>query len=50
MPAPPALLCYDGSPGARRAIDVGGGLLGGGPAVVLTSSRDGSEPRKAGMC
>ncbi|OLE31876.1 MAG: hypothetical protein AUG47_08130 [Alphaproteobacteria bacterium 13_1_20CM_3_64_12] len=36
MPAPPALLCYDGSPGARRAIDVGGGLLGGGPAVVLT--------------
>jgi len=36
MPAPPARLCYDGSPGARRAIDVGGGLLGGGPAVVLT--------------
>ena len=36
MPAPPALLCYDGSPGARRAIGVAGGLLGGGPAVVLT--------------
>jgi nucleotide-binding universal stress UspA family protein len=36
MPAPPALLCYDGSPGARRAIGFAGGLLGGGPAVVLT--------------
>jgi nucleotide-binding universal stress UspA family protein len=36
MPAPPALLCYDGSPGARRAIGVAGGLLGGGPAFVLT--------------
>src|SRR5436305_10243202 len=36
MPAPPALPCDDGSPGARRAIGVAGGLLGGGPAVVLT--------------
>jgi nucleotide-binding universal stress UspA family protein len=32
----PALLCYDGSDPARRAIEHAGVLLGGGPAVVLT--------------
>lgn len=34
--AGPAVLCYDGSEGARRAIRESGRLLGGGPAVVLT--------------
>jgi nucleotide-binding universal stress UspA family protein len=32
----PALLCYDGSSNARRAIEVAGALVGGGSAVVLT--------------
>ncbi len=32
----PALLCYDGSDAARRAIESAGALLGGGNAVVLT--------------
>jgi nucleotide-binding universal stress UspA family protein len=32
----PAILCYDGSDEARRAIEVAGELLGGGPAVVVT--------------
>ena len=32
----PALLCYDGSDPAKRAIEEAGALLGGGPAVVLT--------------
>ena len=32
----PAILCYDGSDEARHAIEAGGALLGGGPAVVLT--------------
>jgi nucleotide-binding universal stress UspA family protein len=32
----PALLCYDGSEPARRAIERAGPLLGGGPAKVLT--------------
>jgi nucleotide-binding universal stress UspA family protein len=32
----PALLCFDGSDGARRAIERAGALLGGGPALVLT--------------
>ena len=32
----PALLCYDGSEPARLAIEHAGGVLGGGPAVVLT--------------
>src|SRR4051794_14116446 len=36
VPTGPALLCYDGSDDARHAIDVAGGLLRGGPAVVLT--------------
>ena len=31
----PALLCYDGSPGARAAIDHAAVVLGGGPAIVL---------------
>jgi len=31
----PALLCYDGSEGARTAIDRAGAVLGGGPAIVL---------------
>ena len=31
------LLCYDGSDHARRAIEVAGALLGGGPAIVLTA-------------
>lgn len=31
----PALYCYDGSDGAKRAIAVAAGLLGGGPAVVV---------------
>ncbi len=34
--AGPALLCYDGSPSAGRAIERAGAVLGGGPAVVLT--------------
>lgn len=32
----PALLCYDGSEPARRAIERAGRVLGGGPATVLT--------------
>jgi nucleotide-binding universal stress UspA family protein len=36
MRARPALLCYDGSDPARRAIEEAGRVLGGGPAVVLT--------------
>jgi len=32
----PAILCYDGSEGARRALRESSRLLGGGPAVVLT--------------
>jgi len=35
-PKGPALLCYDGSDEARHAIDVAGGLVKGGPAVVIT--------------
>jgi nucleotide-binding universal stress UspA family protein len=31
-----ALLCYDGSEPARRAIERAGAVLGGGPAVVVT--------------
>ncbi len=29
------LLCYDGSPDARDAIDLAGEIIGGGPALVL---------------
>jgi nucleotide-binding universal stress UspA family protein len=36
MPDGPALLCYDGSDPARRAIEEAGRLLGGGPAIALT--------------
>jgi nucleotide-binding universal stress UspA family protein len=32
----PALLCYDGSEPARRAIEQAGAMLGSGTAVVLT--------------
>ena len=32
----PALLCYDGSDPARRAVERAGRLLGGGPGTVLT--------------
>ena len=32
----PALLCYDGSDHARRAIERAGTVLGGGPAKVVT--------------
>lgn len=32
----PALLWYDGSDAARRAIEESGAVLGGGPAVVVT--------------
>lgn len=32
----PVLLCYDGSEPAKHAIRHAAGLLGGGPAVVLT--------------
>jgi nucleotide-binding universal stress UspA family protein len=35
-PEQPALLSYDGSDPAKRAIEEAGRLLGGGPAVVLT--------------
>jgi hypothetical protein len=35
-PGSPALLCYDGSDAARRAIERAGRVLGGGPATVLT--------------
>lgn len=30
------LICYDGSPDARAAIEHAGGLFGGQPAIVLT--------------
>lgn len=33
----PTLLCFDGSPQARNAIERAGELLGGGPVVVVTS-------------
>ena len=32
----PALLCYDGSDAAKRAIEHAAALLVGGPAIVLT--------------
>jgi nucleotide-binding universal stress UspA family protein len=32
---PPILVCYDGSPGARRAVDAAGRLFPGRPAIVL---------------
>jgi nucleotide-binding universal stress UspA family protein len=35
MTEQPALICYDGSPEARRAIDIAAELLGPRPAVVL---------------
>ena len=35
MAAGPALLCYDGSGPARRAIQVAADLLGGGAAIVM---------------
>ena len=31
----PVLLCFDGSDDSRRAITAAGGLLGGGPALVV---------------
>ena len=34
-PAGPVLLCYDGSPAARAAIDTAAGVLAPAPAVVL---------------
>jgi nucleotide-binding universal stress UspA family protein len=36
MPSGPALLCYDGSEPAKRAIESAGELLHGGSALVLT--------------
>jgi nucleotide-binding universal stress UspA family protein len=35
MAAAPILICYDGTPGAKHAIEAAAGLLGGHPAVVL---------------
>jgi len=35
MVAAPILICYDGSEGAKHAIDAAAGLLDGHPAVVL---------------
>jgi hypothetical protein len=35
MDAAPILICYDGSDGAKHAIEAAAGLLGGHPAVVL---------------
>jgi nucleotide-binding universal stress UspA family protein len=35
MAAAPILICYDGSEGAKRAIETAAGLLDGHPAVVL---------------
>ena len=35
MPDTPILICYDGSDGAERAIDVAAALLGPGRATVL---------------
>jgi len=35
MAAAPILICYDGSEGAKHAIEAAGGLLSGHPAVVL---------------
>ena len=32
---PPILICYDGSPGAARAISAAGRLMAGHPAIVL---------------
>jgi hypothetical protein len=34
-PRPPILTCYDGSPGAARAIGAAGRLLAASPAIVL---------------
>lgn len=31
---PPILICYDGSPGAARAISAAGTLMAGSPAIV----------------
>src|SRR5919201_270143 len=36
MPAP-IVLCYDGSDEAKHALEQAGEVLGGGPAIVLTS-------------
>ena len=35
-PRRPAVLCYDGSDFAKRAIEQAAAVLGGGPAVVVT--------------
>ena len=35
MAAAPILICYDGSEGAKHAIEAAAGLLSGHPAVVL---------------
>ena len=35
MAAAPILICYDGSEGAKHAIEAAAGLLDGHPAVVL---------------
>ena len=35
MPAAPILICYDGSEGAKHAIEAAAGMLDGHPAVVL---------------
>ena len=35
--AQPALICFDGSPQSRAAIECAGELLGGGPAVIVTA-------------
>jgi nucleotide-binding universal stress UspA family protein len=32
---PPIVVCYDGSPGAARAVDAAGTLFPGRPAIVL---------------
>lgn len=32
---PPILICYDGSPGAARAVSAAGTLMAGSPAIVL---------------
>ena len=33
----PILICFDGSDEARHAIEQAGGILGGGPAIVLNT-------------
>jgi nucleotide-binding universal stress UspA family protein len=45
----PLILCYDGSPGARDAIEHAGGLFTGRRALVVTAWRSVAVPGSLGM-